>query len=97
MTATTPGGLTLRWQGCRCCARGSSSGATIRGALSSYRASKVVERTFSWFAQSASRPRLRETLATFVTLVSTQLARRNSLGRRLPSAIHHDERRQIGL
>ena len=57
----------------------------------------MVERTFSWFAQSASRLRLRGTLVTFFTLVSTQMAHSLSLGRRLSSAIHREEGQQIGL
>jgi len=60
----------------------------------------VVERTFSWFGRNRRLAKdlqnLAETLATFVTLASMQLALRR-LARGSRSATHDGEGRQTGL
>ena len=79
MAATMPGRLKLRWPRCRCCAWRSSSGATTWKGFVVLPRRWLVERTFSWFGRNRRLANdfenLAETLATFVTLASIQLAR----------------------
>jgi hypothetical protein len=67
-------------QRCRRCVWRSSSGATTWGASSSLPRRWVVERPFSWFGRNRRLAKdfenFTETLATFVTFASIQLALR---------------------
>jgi len=78
MAATTPDRLTPPSPRCRCCAWRSLSAATKGFVILPRR--WVVERTFSWFGRTRRLAKdfenLAETLATFVTLASIQLALR---------------------
>ena len=78
MAATTPGRLKLPWQRCRCCAWSVKRSDDVKGFVVPRR--WVGERTFSWFGRNRRLAKdfenLAETLATFVTLASIQLALR---------------------
>jgi len=78
MAATTPGRFTPPSPRRRCCAWRSLSAATKGFVILPRR--WVVERTFSWFGRNRRLAKdfenLAETLATFVTLASIQLALR---------------------
>jgi transposase len=78
MAATTPGKLTLRWQGAAA-AHGDRQAERRHEGLRRA-AAPLVERTFSWFGRNRRVAKDFESLAepwpTFVTLASIQLALR---------------------
>jgi transposase len=80
MAATTPGRLTLRWQGCRCCVMEIVKRSDEMKGFVVLPRRWVVERTFSWFGRNRRLAKhfenLAETKGTFVALASIQLALR---------------------
>ena len=80
MAATTPGRLTLRWQRCRVLRIEIVKRSDDMKGFVVLPRRWVVERTFSWFGRNRRLAKdfenLAETLATFVTLASIQLALR---------------------